>query len=255
MSGRRVLVIGSQCERLGHVSFLPEVAVHLHALMTDPGPGECLGAEVGDPPGLLLDPTVAEARAAIKAAYDAAARNGETLILAYIGHGVCSLGDFFLMPTNAANPPNDDDAIHLAQIIKQRPAHPYDDGLIVLLDACYSGEIAWDAAKYWVRSLEGRLRFEVLTATDDQPTANAWFTRSISQLLERGDPTAPDQLRCEDALNWVVRTHPQLTPQLSSHNPGSHLRLGRNSSKVPGDVFWKESPSPSLPRGIRNSFP
>jgi tetratricopeptide (TPR) repeat protein len=235
-----VLVIGSPCRRLGHLSFLPEVAVRLHSLMTDPGPGECLAAEADDPPGLLLDPTVAEAKAAIKAAYDAAARGDETLILAYIGHGEFVRGDFFLMPTDAANPPNPDDAIHLAQLIKHQPAHP--DGLIVLLDACYSGTAIWNAVEYWVRWLEGQLRFEVLTATNDLSTANAWFTRSLIRLLERGDPAAPEQLRCEDARNWVMKSHPQLTPQLSAHNSGRHLRLGRNSSKVPGDVFWKESP-------------
>jgi tetratricopeptide (TPR) repeat protein len=240
MSGRRVLIIGSQCKRLGRLSFLPEVAVRFHALMTDPGPGECLGAEVGDPTGLLLDPTVNEAKSAIKAAYDAAARGGETLILAYIGHGEFVHGDFFLMPTDAANPPNPDDAIHLAAIIKHRPAHP--DGLIVLLDACYSGSATWNAVEYWVRWLEGQLRFEVLTATNDMPTANAWFTRSLVRLLERGDPAGPEQLRCEGARQWVMKAHPQLIPQLSAHNAGGHLRLGRNSSKVPGDVFWKDSP-------------
>ncbi len=103
--------IGSQCRRLGQLSFLPEVAVRLHALMTAPGPGECLGAEVGDPPGLLLDPTVAEAKAAMIAAYEAVARDGETLILAYIGHGELFRGDFFLMPTDAARPPNPRNAI------------------------------------------------------------------------------------------------------------------------------------------------
>jgi hypothetical protein len=45
MSGRRVLIIGSQCRRLNHLSFLPEVAVRFHELMTGPGPGECLGAD------------------------------------------------------------------------------------------------------------------------------------------------------------------------------------------------------------------
>jgi hypothetical protein len=238
---RRVVVIGSQCERLGRLSFLPEVAVRLHALMSDPGPGECLGAEVGDPPGLLLDPTVAEAEDAIIGAYEAAARGGETLILAYIGHGELFRGDFFLMPIDAASPPSPRNAIQLAQVIKFRPTAPA-GGLIVLLDTCHSGAGAWDAVEYWVRSLEGELRFEVLTATDDLNTANAWFTRSLIRLLERGDPAAPEQLRCEDARNWVMRAHPQLTPQLSAHNAGRHLRLGRNSSRVPGDVFWKESP-------------
>ena len=159
MSQRRFLVIGSQCRRLNHLSFLPEVAIRLHALLADPGPGECLGSEVGDPPGLLLDPTVIQAGNAIKAAYDSAARAGDTLILAYIGHGEFVLNDFFLMPTDAASPPNPDDAIHLAQIIKHRPAHSL-QGLIVLLDTCQSGAGAWDAVEYWVRSLEGRLRLK-----------------------------------------------------------------------------------------------
>ena len=60
-------------------------------------------------------------------------------------------------------------------------------------------------------------------------------------MLERGDPTAPDRLRCEDARDWVVRAQPQLNPQLSAHNAGRPLWLGRNNSKVPGDVFWKGS--------------
>ncbi len=41
---------------------------------------------------------------------------------------------------------------------------------------------------------------------------------------------------------WVMKAHPQLIPQLSAHNSGNHLRLGRNNSKVPGDVFWRDSP-------------
>ena len=43
-----------------------------------------------------------------------------------------------------------------------------------------------------------------------------------------------------------MKAHPQLNPQLSAHNPGPHFRLGRNSSKVPGDVFWKDSPGRTL---------
>ena len=237
MCGRRVLIIGSQSQRLNRLSFLPEVAVRIHALMTHPGPGECLGAAVGDPPGLLLDPTVTEAKNAIIEAYEAAACNGETLILAYIGHGEFAHGDFFLMPTDATYT---GDALDLAQIIKHRSAHP--NGLIVLLDTCYSGTGAFAAVENWCRSLEGQLEFEVLTASDDGLTANAWFTRSLIHLLERGDPTAPDQLCCEDARAWVMKDHPQIRPQHAAYNRGSHLRLSRNSSKVPGDVFWRDSP-------------
>ena len=87
-------------------------------MMIDPGPGECLGTAVGDPPGLLLDPTVTEARNAIVEAYEAAARNGETLVLAYIGHGEFARGDFFLMPTDATS---SGDALDLARSLSTGP--------------------------------------------------------------------------------------------------------------------------------------
>lgn len=51
-----------------------------------------------------------------------------------------------LMPTDAANPPNPEGAIHLAQIIKHRPVHRL-EGLIVFLDTCDSGAGAWDAVE------------------------------------------------------------------------------------------------------------
>ena len=64
MGERRVLVIGSQCEELGHLDFLPKAAEELYAVMTDPERGACVSA-----PDLLIDPTVAQAKEAIKSAY------------------------------------------------------------------------------------------------------------------------------------------------------------------------------------------
>ncbi|MFI5459172.1 MAG: tetratricopeptide repeat protein [Isosphaerales bacterium] len=241
MNGRRVLVIGSQCKNFNHLSFLPDVAQRLHAQLIAPGPGECIGAEVGDPPGLLLDPTVQQTTAALTAAVDTAATSGDFLILWYIGHGDFVKDDFFLLPTDAVYPPNLLGAVPLIAFLKHLNVEAL-PGLILVLDTCHSGTATYNAAESWVRPLEGRLRFEVLTATDYQPTANAWFTRSLIQLLERGDPAAPDQLRCEDARKWVVQAQPRLAPQRSAHNSDEHFYLGRNSSKVPGDVFWKDSP-------------
>ena len=65
MPQRRLLVIGSQCDILNKLKFLPEVAERLHALLIDPGPGGCEGGPLeGCPPGLLLDPTVEAAKKA-----------------------------------------------------------------------------------------------------------------------------------------------------------------------------------------------
>ena len=244
MGQRRFLVIGSQCQKLNHLSFLPEVAVRFHALMVEPGPGECSGAAVGDPPGLLLDPTVATAKAAMEAAFEAAITARDTLILAYIGHGEFheSRGDFYLLPTDATLPLRAEKAIHLAQFIAERH-QPDLDGLIVLLDTCQAGVGAWQAAERWVRSLEGRLRFEMLTATDDRATAKAWFTTALIQILERGDPAAPKRVRCQDARRRVLDLYPQLAPQLAAHNADDGLYLGRNTARLPGRVFWKDSRS------------
>jgi len=149
MASRRILIIGTQCLRLNTLSFLPEVAVRLHEVMTQPGPGECVGVPLENrPSGLLLNPTVAEAKTAIKVAIEDAACAGETLILSYIGHGEFPderSGDFYLMPTDATEATSDG-AIHFAEFIKDRiklcQGH---GGLVVLLDACHAGAGAWQS--------------------------------------------------------------------------------------------------------------
>jgi hypothetical protein len=78
MSQRRVLVIGSQCKALGRLTFLPQVAQDLYAVMTDPDRGECVSAIEGD--GLLINPTVKETKAAIRSAYFRAAKDQATLL-------------------------------------------------------------------------------------------------------------------------------------------------------------------------------
>src|ERR1051326_9165510 len=104
MANRRILVIGSQCSSFNHLSFLPALAQELHTLMMRPNPGECIGAGNGNGPGLFLDPTVEDAKKAIRAAIKESTETGESLILVYIGHGHFPderMGHFYLMPTDA----------------------------------------------------------------------------------------------------------------------------------------------------------
>ena len=77
MGHRRILVIGSQCEVLGPLAFLPQAAQDLYAVMTDPERGACVSAIEGD--GLVIDPTVEEMKAKIKSAYLRAAKDGHPL--------------------------------------------------------------------------------------------------------------------------------------------------------------------------------
>ena len=67
------------------MEFLPRAAEELYAVMIDPDLGQCLPAQPEG--GLLIDPTVAEARSAIIDSFRRASEQQATLILAYIGHG------------------------------------------------------------------------------------------------------------------------------------------------------------------------
>ena len=46
-SKRQVLVIGSQCQSLSHLSFLPKMAEDLHEVMIHPDLGQCTDAAPG----------------------------------------------------------------------------------------------------------------------------------------------------------------------------------------------------------------
>jgi hypothetical protein len=245
MHPRRLLVIGSQCDSLNRLDFLPEVAVRLHALLSHSGPGGCEGVALeGRPPGLLLDPTVAAAKKAIKAAVQEAAGAGATLVLAYVGHGEFPdemLGDFYLMPKDAAGATAEeavDFTVHLKDCLKGLTAR---GSLVVLLDTCHAGAGAWQAMKTWAQSLRGNIDFELLTATDDRATANAPLTRAVIELLECGDPEAPQRIRCQDVHRLLQeQRHPA---QHVAYNPDdASLSLGRNPAHDPGDVFWQDSP-------------
>jgi len=245
MPQRRLLVIGSQCDILNKLDFLPEVAERLHALLRHPSPGGCEGVPLeGCPPGLLLDPTVEAAKKAIKTAIKEAAEAGATLILAYIGHGEFPdemSGDFYLMPKDAAVPTADeaiDFTVHIKDCIKLLRNR---GSLIVLLDTCHAGAGAWQAMKTWAQSLRGNIDFELLTATDDRATADAPLTRAVIELLERGDPEALERIRCQD-VHRLLRDRNRPSQHVAFNPDDARLSLGRNIAHDPGDVFWKDSP-------------
>src|SRR5262249_37048850 len=156
--------IGSQCASLPELSFLPDVAIKLYEAMTDPERGACQPAL--DPSGLVIDPTVDAAKVAIEAAFERAANDGATLLLAFIGHGeqVSEDGDFYFLPIDAGLPPRDRTALHLVNEVKGLRRQYETDGLVVLVDTCYSGTGAIAAGKAWPSMTLGELRFEFLAA-------------------------------------------------------------------------------------------
>ena len=235
MSHRRILVIGSQCEALGKLEFLPQVAQDLYAVMTDPKLGACVSAIEGD--GLLIDPTVTEMKAKIESAYLRAAKDEVALFIAYIGHGGApdKGDDYYLLPRNAKNPPNSETAVHLTNFIKEthRNAPGQLDGLGVLVDACYSGNAGFGAAQAWVTALQGTLRFEMLTAAADRPAADGCFSRTLVKLLRAGISDEPSEhLLCSHLRPLIEGSCPNQVPQHPSYNPDQTLWLARNVARV-----------------------
>jgi hypothetical protein len=233
MSERRILVIGSQCQALPQLPFLPRVAQELYAVMTDPERGACVSAVTDE--GLLLDPGVKEAKDAIRTAYQRAAKDEAALFIAYIGHGEHADDDYYLLPRDAQNPPTSDTALHLTNLIKEthRIAAGRVDGLAVLIDACYSGFAGFGAADAWVGGLRGTLRFELLTAAADRPAADGCFSRTLTRLLREGISALPaEHLRCSDLRARIERSCPNQTPQNPAYNPDETLWLAKNGGRV-----------------------
>lgn len=233
MSERRVLVIGSQCQALQELPFLPRAAQELYAVMTDPERGACVSALEDE--GLLLDPGITDAKEAIRIAYQRAAKDEAALFIAYIGHGEQAYDDYYLLPRDAQYPPTSDTALHVTNLIKEthRIAAGRVDGLAVLIDACYSGIAGFGAADAWVSGLKGTLRFEVLTAAADRPAADGCFSQTLTRLLREGISTVPaEHLRCADLRTRIEQSCPNQIPQNPAYNPDETLWLAKNGGRV-----------------------
>ena len=250
---RRILVIGSQCEALGkhaRLSFLPQAAEELYAVMTDPDLGHCVSALPEG--GLMIDPTVAGVKDALKEAFRLASEAEATLLLALIGHG-CNVGnDYYFLPRDASSDPEPDTGIHAIERIKHAyRAHRKIDGLVLLVDTCHSGLTAEEVARKLVgeyeRGEEGgrKLRFEIFTAS--APNRIAWdgcFTKTVTHCLRRGlDDVPTEELRCQD-VERIVRQQcsPRQLPQILTFTPGAPLAsdaglwLARNAARARCDA-------------------
>src|SRR5262249_55253446 len=138
------------------------------------------------------------------------------------GHGDHSGNNFYLLPKDAdVFHVDSETAVNIVQRVQELFGHYSSvDGLVLLLDTCYSGVAAAAASSAWVRELEGRLRFEVLTAAADRPAANACFSRSLVDLIRNGFPEeASNTLRCEVLRKELEQRCPNQVPQLPSWNP------------------------------------
>src|SRR4029453_18811090 len=174
MSGhgtRLALVVASQCQNMLDPPFLPpkrplsalraealpaerRLVLELRSLLVD-GPGRYEPARHGEDdgpavwaPGLLLNPTRAQAAPGLRAAMREAHEREALLLVFYVGHGAHYQADpaqpvhHFLQvwdtaewPAGTAEPDNGWDPYDTIDAL--RPACPHITGLILIVDACF----------------------------------------------------------------------------------------------------------------------
>jgi hypothetical protein len=185
---RRALVISSRNDAHGVLSFLPERGQELYRVLTDDKYGAALPALDGPGGGLLINPTASDADRTIRKAFQSAAQRGDTLILAFIGHGILYGPLYYLVTQDTPHqaPLNSRNALNLIQLILEEALADTPSGLIVLVDACAAGEAAASAAGDWGKSLHGRLHYALYAGTDHRPAYDGCFTRILIETLRNG---------------------------------------------------------------------
>jgi hypothetical protein len=191
------LVVGARWLALGTgQGHITEAADQFAASLFDPALGACEPV-LGDV-RVVHDPTLEELDAAFQRAFVNAAQAGATLAIGVVGHGyrVTSGAPYYFVPSD--HPDSMDRTGNRAYSIAERirslnAQHPGIDGLILLIDACGSGEL-WreDNGKgEWQLSLP---RLALRTATDTGPAWGARFTRIVSEVMESGVAGAGNRL-------------------------------------------------------------
>jgi tetratricopeptide (TPR) repeat protein len=210
-SRRHALVIGSQCDALERLDFVPDRVDRLISLLTDPRRGGCEPEHHGSL--RLIDPTVADLRPAVEEAVVRASAAQATLIICFIGHGVTRPmpnGElkFFLMPTdgNAVRPRPEtayDIGSHLAFLLSDLDIEGL-DGLMLVIDACHAGVGALEVM-FKAGTLTGSTRLLVLGSTFDEVSYEGCFSRSLIALMQNGLPQlSSDYIGGQEAANAGV---------------------------------------------------
>ncbi len=193
MGERLVLVIGAENDRFGKLGFIPAVSRDLFAAVIDPRLGGCRPAL----PHLRMplvgpDATSPKVKKALEECINTAAGRGATLSIYFIGHGVKTDNDYYLIGTETKGAPNSDTAVligqRMAELLRDSRKYGRIGGVMLVLDACHGGTTITEPVPGVLREgTEGHL--EIWAAASKTDVAfSACFTRSITNLLTRGDP-------------------------------------------------------------------
>jgi hypothetical protein len=208
------------------LSFLPKVAQELADVLTDPRLGDCDAALESGP--LSVDPSHVDLVAAVRAAFTRADSDGSMLILAFIGHGVAVDEDFYFLPQDGHGQGNHDEDVHLSQLLKEQLRRASNlDGLLVLVDTCHAGVGAAQSARWREVGLgRHRRRYELLTASADQPAYGGIVTKTLIKVLRRGIISAGTTIDTRYLQDPLTKAAAGQHPQRITHDGGGWTQDG-----------------------------
>ncbi|WP_327096584.1 tetratricopeptide repeat protein [Nocardia vinacea] len=217
--GRLALVVGSECAALATLEFPGQLAIELHSRLGGLGGWQ----DATSLPGPLLNPTAAELAAAVDEAFAAASRQRATLLISFVGHGTATgAEDFYLLARDSPVLPNSGTAFHLTQGIRERLNTAAVDGLIVLVDACDTGQGVQGAARRWSELLaRSQGRMELLVAAGEGPAFAGCFTRTMVTAFDTGLGLRGENLLPSDLVDPIVGACTRQQPQHLSFTAGA----------------------------------
>jgi hypothetical protein len=196
---RKGLVVGARWlalgEEQGHIT---EAADLLSAALFDPALGACEPAVDGVK--VVHDPTLDKLDVHLTQAFAAASRADATLVICLVGHGyrTSTGGPYYFVPSDHPGEYAEAER-HGYPLATRIPAldaeHSGTNGLILLVDACHSGNLWRPGMRKWTDSLR---RFELVTSTGAGAAWSARFTRAVADGMESGISGAGPYLMFRD---------------------------------------------------------
>ncbi|MFF3459195.1 hypothetical protein ACFYXH_33745 [Streptomyces sp. NPDC002730] len=230
---RHTLVIAPQCEELGLLDGLEEVARSLHGSFTDRWTGACTPATASS---LLCGPSVDQAQieAAIRSAAQQAGEARAVLVLALIGHGITpGQNPTLYLMAGDSKPDVIGSAVNVGALLTQALETPGLPGVITLVDTCHAGGATPDLKALDAGVGQGATRFSLLMSVGAAQSAyRLAFTRGIVQVLAEGIGGAGEFLRPAAVLDAVRDAVPGQDARLVEYDGaqfGERPWLARNA--------------------------
>jgi len=217
-------VVGSQCDALHRLHFLPERAEALAQVLGD----DALGRWEVE---LKLDPDHATLRQLIHDQLAAASGTGSIALIGLIGHGkTFDDTDYYFMPKDGTGHGQSNPDLLLTLALRESLRECANlKGLVLLIDTCESGVVA-TRADVWLPSPPSP--YHIMTAALGDVVQDGNFTQAVIDVVRQGLSDSAEHLTTAQIYN-AIEADPEVAsrmPQQKVNGNSTELWLARNAA-------------------------